>query len=82
MGIFDLFGRDSRTKPEHTNQTEFDERTSFKTTSNAPVSVFSPSCYQDVEVIIDAVKAGKTTVVHLTELKTESSASPKKSVNV
>ena len=71
MGIFDLFCRDSRTKPEHTNQTEFDERTSFKTTSNAPVSVFSPSCYQDVEVIIDAVKAGKTTVVHLTELKTE-----------
>ena len=36
-----------------------------------PVSVFMPSSYDEVEKIIDALKANKTAVVHLTELKTE-----------
>ncbi len=36
-----------------------------------PVAVFMPSSYDEVEKIIDALKANKTAVVHLTELKTE-----------
>lgn len=36
-----------------------------------PVSVFMPASYDEVEKIIDALKAHKTAVVHLTELKTE-----------
>lgn len=38
---------------------------------NNPVSVFMPASYEEVEKIIDALKLGKTAVVHLTELKTE-----------
>ena len=36
-----------------------------------PVAVFSPTSFDEVEVVIDAMKSGKNTVVHLTELKTE-----------
>ncbi len=71
MGLFDLFGKESRTRTERVERTEFDERMPYQKTANSPVSVFSPTCYQDVEVIIDAIKAGKNTIVHLTELKTE-----------
>ncbi|MBQ7235781.1 MAG: cell division protein SepF [Clostridia bacterium] len=71
MGIFDLFGKDPKTKTDRVARSEFDERISMEGAKNAPVSVFSPTAYQDVETIIDAIKAGKNTVVHLTELKTE-----------
>ena len=70
MGLFDLFGKDTKTRSGR-SRTEFDERTQHKSASNAPVSVFSPTCYKDVEVIIDTVKSGKNTIVHLTELKTD-----------
>ncbi|MBQ7349191.1 MAG: cell division protein SepF [Clostridia bacterium] len=71
MGVFDLFGRDPKTKNDRAIRTEFDQRVSLSGEKNAPVSVFSPTSYADVETIIDAIKAGKNTVVHLTELKTE-----------
>ena len=68
MSIFDLFGREPRTKngrPATSNlSTELNDKT-------GPVAVFSPSAFSDVENIIDAMKMGKNAVVHLTELKTE-----------
>lgn len=71
MGIFDLFGKDPKTKNERIVGTEFDERVSFNDNKSAPVAVFSPTAYNDVETIIDALKSGKNAMVHLTELKTE-----------
>ena len=72
MGIFDLFGKDPKTKNDRTARTEFDERINpGNDNKSAPVSVFSPTAYTDVEIIIDAIKSGKNAVVHLTELKTE-----------
>ena len=69
MGVFDLFGRDPKTKTERTGR-DF-EINSPATSKKGPVSVFSPTSYNDVEIIIDSIKAGKTAIVHLTELKTE-----------
>jgi len=72
MGIFDLFGKDTKTKNDRVARTEFDERINLDSDNKtAPVAVFSPTAYTDVEIIIDAIKAGKNAVVHLTELKTE-----------
>ena len=74
MGMFDFFSKDSKTKDERTERIkkEFDLSPEQNSTpQNGPVSVFSPSSYSDVQTIIDALKSGKTAVVHLTELKTE-----------
>ncbi len=73
MGVFDLFGRDPKTK---NNRFDFQDSQSFasansQTDRKSPVSVFVPSSYEEVEKIIDSLKNGKTAVVHLTELKTE-----------
>ncbi len=70
MGLFDLFGRDPKTKNDRVS-TPFDERVNFNDSKSAPVSVFSPTAYGDVEAIIDALKEGKNAMVHLAELKTE-----------
>lgn len=71
MGVFDIFGKEPKTKNERANSL----RGSFveqKTTDKPnPISVFVPNSFEDVEKVIDALKAGKTSVVHLTELKTE-----------
>ncbi|MBR2498518.1 MAG: cell division protein SepF [Clostridia bacterium] len=71
MGIFDLFGKDPKTKNPRTERFNFNTGVSHNNETSAPVSVFSPTAYSDVETIIDALKAGKNAVVHLTELKTE-----------
>ena len=73
MGVFDLFGRDPKTK---SNRFDFQDSQSFASANSqpdrkSPVSVFVPSSYEEVEKIIDSLKSGKTAVVHLTELKTE-----------
>ena len=70
MGVFDLFGREPRTKNQSRTR-EFAIPESDNTNKQGPVSVFSPTSYNDVEMIIDAIKAGKTAVVHFKELKTE-----------
>ena len=70
MGIFDLFGREPKTKNERLERAEF-AAVNNTNDAQAPVSVFSPTAYSDVELIIDALKSGKNAVVHLTELKTE-----------
>ena len=68
MGVFDLFGREPRTKTERTNPVNTASDMNDKT---GPVAVFSPTSFDEVDVVIDAMKNGKNTVVHLTELKTE-----------
>ncbi len=71
MGVFDLFGREPRIKRDK-EDLRFDANVSEKSSSSqGPVSVFCPTSYKDVERIIDALKSGKTAVVHLAELKPE-----------
>ena len=70
MGIFDLFGRDSKPKTEQGVRGAF-SNDSFETKANNPISVFSPTSYEDVETIINALKSGKSAMVHLNSLKTE-----------
>ena len=74
MGLFDLFGRNNKT----TNQTTregvglgFSEPTTNETVRRSPVSVFSPTSYDDVQIIIDTIKAGKSAIVHFKQLKPE-----------
>lgn len=71
MGIFDLFGRDSKSKQTESARGGFKEEPTAETRNNNPISVFSPTSYEDVEIIINALKAGKSTMVHLSGLKTE-----------
>ncbi|MBO5066997.1 MAG: cell division protein SepF [Clostridia bacterium] len=73
MGVFDLFGREPRTKKEDRTATKkFNDGLAGEINDKkGPVSVFSPTSFSDVEIIIDAIRAGKNAVVHLTELKTE-----------
>ena len=68
MGVFDLFGREPKTKNDRSSMGDVSTIVNDKT---GPVAVFSPSAFSDVESIIDAMKMGKNAVVHLTELKTE-----------
>ena len=72
MGVFDLFGREPKTKRDRTKIESV--YTADVNDKKGPVAVFSPTAFEDVEGIIDALKAGKNAVVHLTELKTESAA--------
>lgn len=71
MGVFDLFGREPKTKNERLGSEHQNSGMSFQNSNKGPVSVFSPTAYSDVETIINAIKQGKTAIVHLTELKTE-----------
>ena len=71
MGVFDLFGREPKTKSDRTAKQDFNSSSLNTNDKNGPVSVFSPTSYNDVEVIIDAIRSGKNAVVHLTELKTD-----------
>lgn len=73
MGLFDLFGKDPKTKEERLGNTFNDSEhfNGISTGQKGPVLVCVPKCYDDVSKIIDALKNGKTPVVHLTELKNE-----------
>ena len=72
MGVFDLFGREPRQKSDKANKdSPLRAKLGQPGEAKGPVSVFSPTSYDDVEHIIDAIKKGKTAIVHLTELKTE-----------
>ena len=71
MGLFDLFGKDPKIQKEKT-EPRFDFRAREKKEDNkGPVSIFSPTSYEEVGKIIDALKSNKTAIVHLTELKAE-----------
>lgn len=69
MGLFDLFGKDPKTKTERTAHFGFDDN--LENGKDAPVAVFSPESYKDIEVVIDTLRLGKNAIVHLTALKTE-----------
>ena len=71
MGVFDLFGREPKTRSERTEFNGGIHESANASTQKSPVSVFVPTSYEEVEKIIDALKAKKTAVVHLTDLKTE-----------
>ncbi len=79
MGIFDLFGKEPKSKSEQTERRGvgfgLNQDQVFNNTDNnhGPVSVFAPKSFKDVSAIIDALKLGKNAIVHLTELKTETS---------
>lgn len=72
MGVFDLFGRSSKTKEDRGT-------TTFSTAGGqsggmhkaGPVSVFDPTSYDDVAKMIDALKESKNIIVHLEKLKKE-----------
>ncbi len=68
MGVFDLFGKEPKTKNERDYGRQ-DFSAPIANQPQNPVSVFIPTSYEQVEKIIDALKIGKTTVVHLTGLK-------------
>ena len=71
MGIFDLFGREPRTRTGVNNR-EFDLPTqAVPEEKKMPVSVFVPTSFEDIEKIINVLKVGKTAVVHLSNLKSE-----------
>lgn len=70
MGLFDLFGREPKTKSNRMS-VSFDETTTPSLEQKSPVAVFNPTSYQDVETIIRSLKNGKTAIVHLTDLKPE-----------
>ena len=71
MGLFDFLGRNTNKTQTERVTTEFDERVNYSENKSAPLSVFSPTAYADVETIIDALKCGKNAMVHLSSLKTE-----------
>lgn len=73
MGLFDLFGRSPRTKePRSATATDKPFASSHSDDSQkGPVTVFEPTRYEDVEKMIDALKEGKNTIVHLEKLKPE-----------
>ena len=70
MGIFDLFGRDSKSKESTSGRTGFAPEVETESRGN-PIAVFSPTSYEDVETIINALRLGKSAMVHLNSLKTE-----------
>ena len=70
MGLFDLFGKEPKTKNNRMS-VAFDETVNNSLEQKSPVAVYNPTSYQDVETIIKSLKNGKTAIVHLTELKTE-----------
>ena len=73
MGVVDLFGREPKAKNQTSERSisTFDVSPAKDNTGKAPIAIFSPSSYSDVEVIINALKSGKPAIVHLTKLKTE-----------
>lgn len=70
MGLFDLFGKEPKTRNNRMSVT-FDETVNQNLEQKSPIAVYNPTSYQDVETIIKSLKNGKTAIVHLTELKTE-----------
>ncbi len=71
MGFFDLFGNEPKIKKEKVESRFSLVEKEKKEESKGPVSIFSPTSYDDVGKIIDALKSNKTAIVHLTELKAE-----------
>ena len=71
MGVFDLFGREPKTKNQQSQRETGLANNTNDGAKRGPVSVFSPTSFADVEIIINSIKAGKSAIVHFKELKTE-----------
>ena len=75
MGLFDFFSKESKTTNERDisfGQRDFDlPQSNNADEKKAPLSVFVPTSFDDIEKIIDLLKTGKSAIVHLTNLKTE-----------
>ena len=73
MGVFDLFGREPKTREERKERFNAQAEPLYnqQPQQSAPVSVFSPSSYEDVAKIIDVLKTGKNAIIHLDKLKQE-----------
>ena len=69
MGLFDLFGRESDVKSQRGTRGIFNDPTTEG--KEAPIAVFKPESYKEVETIIDTLREGKNAIVHLYALKTE-----------
>lgn len=69
MGLFDLFGKEPGVKHERANRAIFNDVTTES--KDAPIAVFKPESYKEVERIIDTLKDGKNAIVHLYTLKTD-----------
>lgn len=73
MGVFDLFGREPRTKTDSRSVFDKPIADNAGTNENAnPITVFVPKSFNEVETIIDSLKKGKPAVVHLDQVKTDS----------
>ncbi len=78
MNIFGLFGREPKEKNQSFNRNSEVDNNNFaytetlnSNTKQAPVSVFVPKSFSDVEKIIDALRSGKNSIVHLNDVKNE-----------
>ncbi len=69
MGLFDLFGKEPSIKNERANRAIFNDVTTEG--KEAPIAVFKPESYKEVEGIIDTLRDGKNAIVHLYTLKTD-----------
>ncbi len=71
MGVFDLFGKEPKTRSERATRFKEMDAQNYSSNGNGPIAVFAPTSYDDVELIIDAIKVGKNAIVHLNELTQE-----------
>lgn len=73
MGLFDLFGKDpkERVSEREERRAAVQPEPLTEDKKDGPVAVFVPESFADVERIIDKMKEGKNTVVHLNKLKKE-----------
>ena len=75
MGFFDFFKdttKNTTTRERFIPPLEDTEKVNNED-NKGPVAVYYPTSYRDVESIIDSLKMGKTAIVHLTDLKAETS---------
>ncbi len=71
MGVFDLFGKEPKNKTDRTDRTVLSSSVGQNVERTAPVAVFTPKSYSEIENIIDTIREGKNAVVHLNDLQNE-----------
>ena len=69
MGILDFFGKNPRAKTEKEQSRILENISPIGSGEKGPVTVFAPTCYEEVEKIIDCLRTGKTAIVHLSNIR-------------
>lgn len=69
-----LFGKSGRTRTGEKTEPFINDGFNYSTTersnnNSSPMEIFRPTSFNDVERIIDALRAGKNAIVHLENLK-------------